>query len=527
MTADTFRAPYAMRLTRYVYIPMRDGVRLACDIYRPTAPGRFPFLMVRTPYNKNGFERQEAEYFVRRGYGVCVVDARGTGGSEGEFTYYNIPAGLGDGADAVNWLAEQPFCTGSVGTYGGSALGTYQLLAAAEKPEPLKAMFVEVPPVRFYYDNWFVGGIFETGSRIGWLESMTNNIGAGAALGEVDGEIDPDGDRLRRRVALERLRLRERRALEGKCPTPQDWFIAMRRHTELDDFWRAYDLTGIVRACDIPTCYLGVWYDHFVRGTCEAYALHRGPKHLFLTPGEQGAHGPHADLDRRQARLRWFDYHLKGIQNGVMDEPAVKVFVMGEERWKEFADWPPAGAAAELALSAGGRLTDPSKAEPFEDRYIHDPQEPIQSIETPLDIRAFEGRAVTYTSAPLESDLTVIGTPVARLFHRSSATDGHVILKLADVFPDGRSRQVAYGRLRVAHRGGHDRAVPLPPNETVELTIPLWPVANTFKAGHCVRLVVAGSDAPRSEVYPERAENAVVGTADAPPVLNLPTVTNP
>jgi len=129
---SAFDAPFATRVMRYVYIPMRDGVRLACDIYRPAADGRFPCLMVRTPYNKNGFGRDEADRYVRRGYALCVVDARGTGGSEGEFTYYNIPAGLGDGADVVNWLAEQPFCDGAVGTFGGSALGAYQLLAAAD-----------------------------------------------------------------------------------------------------------------------------------------------------------------------------------------------------------------------------------------------------------------------------------------------------------------------------------------------------------------------------------------------------------
>jgi len=522
--ASAFDAPFATHVTRYVYIPMRDGVRLACDLYRPASDGRFPCLMVRTPYNKNGFGRDEADRYVRRGYALCVVDARGTGGSEGEFTYYNIPVGLGDGADVVNWLAEQPFCDGAVGTFGGSALGAYQLLAAADRPPALKAMFVEVAPLQFYHDTWFVGGISESASKISWVEGMTGNIGPSAPLGKVDGDIDPDGALLRRKVALDRLKLRERRALAGKNPTPQDWYVRMRGHTEIDELWRDYDLRGVVQQCDVPTCYLGVWYDHFVRATCEAYQLHRGPKSLLLTPGEQGTHGAHADVDRPERRLRWFDHHLKGIHNGVMDEPPVKAFVMGDEEWRTFEKWPPGEGRSTLVLSEGGLLVEQAQARAFEDAFVHDPDDALASIESPLDIRVYEERALTYTSAPLETDLTVAGSPVARLVFRSSSADAHVMLKLADVFPDERSRQVSFGRLRAAHREGHDKAVPLPAGEAVTLTIPFWPVANTFKAGHRVRLVVAGSDAPRCEIYPERSECALIGRHGEPSLLELPIV---
>jgi len=514
--------PYSMRVTRYVYIPMRDGTRLACDIYRPDGPGRFPCLMVRTPYNKNGFDRAEAERYVRRGYVLCVVDARGTGGSEGEYTYYNIPQGEHDGADIVEWLAARPYSDGRVGTFGGSALGAYQLLTAADRPPALRAMFVEVPPVNFYHDNWFVGGVLEMASRVGWLEGMTANIAPAAALGEVDGELDPNGERMRRRVALSRLKLRDARALAGRSPTPQDWYVQMRRHTEFDDSWRTYDHTAIAAECDIPTTYLAVWYDHFVRGTCEAYRLHRGPKQLLLTPGQQGTHGPHADLDRSEARLRWFDYHLKGIDNGVMAEPPVKAFLMGREEWVSFDGWPPEHAIRAMALSEGGRLVEPASARPFEDTYVHDPDDPLPSIDSPLDIRQYESRALTYTSEPLSEELVVVGTPTVRLLFRSSSSDAHVMLRLADVFPDGRSRQVTFGRLRAAHREGHERAVPLPPGRTVRLTIPMWPTANAFQPGHRIRLVIAGSDAPRCEVYPERSDNAVLGTAEETSVLELP-----
>jgi len=522
--AAPFPAPFRTKLTRYVYIPMRDGTHLAADVYRPATDGRFPCLMVRTPYNKNGFNREEADFYVRRGYALCVVDARGSGGSEGDFTYFNIPAGLGDGADIVNWLAQQPFCNGKVGTFGGSALGTYQILTAREAPEALKAMCVEVAPVDFYHDNWFVGGIFETASRIGWIEGMTPRIGPSVAVEDVDGEVDPEGEKRRRRVMLRRTTLRDERTLRGECPTPQDWFPPMRRHTEYDSFWEGRCFKDVIRGCDIPTCYVGTWYDHFVRASCESYALHRGPAHLILVPGGQGTHGAHADLKMPEIRVRWFDHWLKGIDNGVMDEPPVKAFVTGAETWRTADGWPPPGNMYTLGLSAGGRLNPPEQAEDFEDEYVHDPDNPLPSAESPLDVRAYEARALTYTSEPLTEDLTVMGRPRVTLFLRSSGGDTHVMLKLTDVFPDGRSRQVAYGRLRAAHREGHGQILPLPPGEPVKLDIVLWPLANQFKAGHRVRLVVAGSNAPRCEVYPDRTENALIRADGMRPVLELPVV---
>jgi putative CocE/NonD family hydrolase len=524
MSARAFRVPYACRTTRYVYIPMRDGVHLAGDIHRPDAPGRFPCLMVRTPYGKGEFAREEGEFWARHGYALCVVDARGTGGSEGAFSYYSIPAGLGDGADVVNWLAAQPFSNGRVGTYGGSARGAFQLLAPAQKPPALQAMFVEIAPTNQYRDNWFDGGVFRADHRLRWLEGLTINAGHTAPTVRVEGEVDPRGELMRRRVALERLKLREERALSGLSPTPQEWYVSMRPHTEFDNFWRQRDLRSVIRACEVPTCYRGIWYDHFVRATCEAYQLHRGPRQLLLQPGDQGIHGRQADLDVRAARLRWFDCWLQDVDDGLMDEPPVKCFVMGEEQWRTFTEWPPAGSARTLALSKGGRLTEPRRARPFQDGLPHDPADPLPEVADIQDIRAFEARALTYTTAALRKDLTVAGEPVLRLRFRSTSRDAHVVVKLADVFPDGRSRQVTFGVLRAAHRQSDERAMPLPAGKAVDLSVRLWPTANTFLAGHRVRLAIAGSEAPRYAIYPEACTNTVIGTEGAASALELPVI---
>ncbi|MCD6405927.1 MAG: CocE/NonD family hydrolase, partial [Planctomycetes bacterium] len=316
--------------------------------------------------------------------------------------------------------------------------------------------------------------------------------------------------------------VRRRRSLAGQCPTPQDWFPRMCAHPERDDYWKTYEFREIVRNCDIPTYYRAVLYDHFIRATCESYQLHRGPKRLVITPGQQGVHGLHADLDLCRERLRWFDYYLKGIQNGVPDDPPVEVFVMGEEKWHAFADWPPSVRERRLALSAGAALVEPRKARPFQDIFTHDPADPIPSADDVQDIRAYAERALVYTSEPLESDITVVGSPAVKLHIRSSAPDAYVIVKLADVFPDGRIRQVTSGRLRAAHRAGHEKAVPLSAGETAQLSITLWPTANTFRAGHRVGLVVADSDAPYCDIYGEVSENSLVGTAANASVLVLP-----
>jgi putative CocE/NonD family hydrolase len=207
-----------------------------------------------------------------------------------------------------------------------------------------------------------------------------------------------------------------------------------------------------------------------------------------------------------------------------MDEPPVKAYIKGTERWQTLNEWPPAGGTTELALSADGALATPDEAAPFKETFSHDPQDPIPGAADIQDIRDYEARCLTYTSQPLTESLTVVGSPVLRLFLRSTAEDAHVMVKLCDVFPGGRSRRISSGRLRAAHRAGHERAVPLTPGETAELTIPLWPLANTFAPGHRIRIAVAGSEVPRCEVCPLASDNTIVGTEARRPTLSLPTI---
>ncbi len=536
---------HRQKITRYVYIPTRDGARLAADIYRPEGEGRWPCLLMQTPYNRNSFDPATAARYVGAGYVLCVVDVRGTGGSEGELAYYNIPlseggsaagpqefAGPYDGADCVEWLASRDFCDGKVGTFGGSALGVAQLLTARGKPEHLGAMFVERAPVNYYLDRWFPGGIHNLDATVSWQDSMTENISPARAVEDVSGlpgEVDPEGERIRRRVRLERLRRRARASSEGRWTKLLERFLVLRNTTEFGGIWRQYYHAPFLASCEVPTHYTGVWYDHFVRGSCESYVAHAGPGKLTVQPGGQGLHGAHSDVDVVAEHIRWFDHWLKGADNGVMDEPPVRLFVMGLEEWRGFAEWPPAEAkATTFELSSDSALRR-SGARPnaggFEDVLRHDPDDPLVHVDGDVaDVRGYSERALTYTTEPLAEDLTVIGEPKLRLRVRCTAADGHLFVKLCDVFPDGRSRQVTNGRLRLAHRDGHDRVAPLPAGEAVPVEIVLWPVANTFRAGHSVQLVLGGSETPVAEVFPEPCEITIVSGGDAPAALELPVV---
>jgi len=533
---------HRMEVTRYVYIPVRDGARIAADIYRPVGDGRYPCLLVQTPYNKNNFGAESAARYVAAGYVLCVTDVRGAGGSEGELAYYNILqpdhdhsehaeaqefAGPFDGADVVEWLAEQEFSNGKVGTFGGSALGIAQLLTARGRPEHLCAMYVQAAPVNYYLDRWFPGGIHNLSATVGWQDGMTERIGVGAPVQDVSGlagEVDPEGEKIRKRVSLERLRLRGERSRDGCWTALLDRFYVLRNTPEFGRIWKEYYHAPFLETCDVPVHYTGVWFDHFVRGSCESYVRHKGPKMLTVLPSGQGLHGDHADVDMTAEHTRWFDHWLKAEQNGVTDEPPVQLFVMGEEKWRGFDAWPPSESQeAAFGLAPGGRLARDEGGE-LDDALEHDPAEPVMGCEV-ADVREYEARALTYTTKPLEKDLTVIGEPKLKLTVKCSSPDGHVFVKLCDVFPEddggpGRSRQVTNGRLRLALRESFEKAVPMPSGEAVPVEIDLWPVANTFKAGHRVRLVIGASEAPTAEIYAEACTITVSGAAS----LELPVV---
>ncbi|MDA2925430.1 CocE/NonD family hydrolase, partial [Acidobacteria bacterium AH-259-L09] len=440
-----------------VRIPMRDGIKLVGDLYLPEGSGPFPTLLTKTPYPR---ERRARRYrdFVSHGYAVLIVSMRGRFGSEGIFYQCKNEGWLEhpDGYDTIEWAAEQPWSTGKIGTFGTSSLAQWQLTTAPTRPSHLVAMFVSYPANHRYQADhvirrgpgWYYGNqamARPLGTREDWMAWL-------AAWKET-------------RLPLIASFLH---------PELVDHFI----HTAYDDHWRDIDPSTRYADFDVPIYHEGGWYDSFRRWTLHNFAgirqqarsgKARRSQKLIMGPWTHGGgvprdtgpitFGPQARIDRLALHLRWFDYWLKGIDTGILEEPPVRVYVMGAERWLEADTWPlPDTRSVRYYLRAGGgpptgslndgRLLRERPGSEAPDEYLHDPYNPIPTIGEayrrggpggPQDQRPVEARTLTFTTEPLEEDVAVVGEVRVRFFASSSAVDTDFFLTLTDVFPNGYS----------------------------------------------------------------------------------------
>jgi uncharacterized protein len=526
-------------------VPMRDGVPLATDVYRPDRPGPFPTLLTRLPYNKDGqllsgyFDVQRA---VQAGYAVVAQDTRGRWASGGEFSPFLDEAR--DGADAIAWAAAQPWSTGAVGMIGGSYVGVTQWTAATQAPGALRAIAPFVTTDQ-YYDGWaYQGGAFQLGFNLHWTlmalasAEMTRRLAAGAAtaadfaalVAALDGN-----DALYRRLPL--LGLPE---LDGLAPYYDDWL----RHPCYDDYWRATAPRESYGRITVPALNVGGWYDLFLKGTLANYTgmkasggsdAARRYQRLVIGPWAHGpmggwfserSYGLLAGIDAADVtglQLRWFDWLLTGAEDGVAGQKPVRLFVMGANEWRDEDDWPLPGTEyadyflhsrglANTAGGDGGLSADPPGDEP-EDVYLYDPRDPVPTTGGPTflpgmfiganagprDQRAVEARrdVLCYTSEPLAGPLEVIGPVLAVLQVSSSAPDTDFTAKLVDVAPDGRAENLADGILRARYRESLSEPAPLEPGRVYQVTVDLVATAVVFAAGHRIRLEVSSSNFPR------------------------------
>jgi len=532
-------------ISKNVQVPMRDGVQLATDVYRPAADGRYPTIVNRLPYDKElpivnfSFDVLRA---ARAGYAVAVQDTRGRYQSEGSFVPFAHEAA--DGADAIAWAAAQPWSTGEVGMVGGSYFGATQWLAATQSPPALRAIAPFVTTDQ-YYESWaYQGGAFQLGFNLHWcllslgLGELLRQITAGSAkperLAELVEAID-DNDALYRRLPLADMP-----ELAGLADYYQDWLA----HPAYDEYWRAVAPRESWSRITVPALNMGGWYDLFLKGTIANYLgmkehggseQARGLQRLVIGPW---AHGPLSGWypqrnfgfvsgtdahDITGMQLRWFDQHLRGEDEGLEGDKSVQIFVMGADEWRDEADWPLPGteyvdwylssdgrantAAGDGRLSTGGPVDSP------EDVYLYDPRDPVPTVGGPTflpglfagvnagprDQREVERRhdVLSYTSEPLTEPLTVIGPVELVLYASSSARDTDFTAKLVDVAPDGTAVNLADGILRARYRDSLSEPTLLEPGRVYQLRIDLVATANVFAAGHRVRLDVSSSNFPR------------------------------
>jgi hypothetical protein len=515
-------------------VSMRDGAKLSTDIYRPSAPGKFGVILIRTPYDNNAENNvADAMYFAQRGFAVVVQDGRGRYDSEGEFVPLFNEAK--DGYDTIEWAASQPWSNGRVGTYGASYLGITQWYSATLTPPHLTAMF---PSVAFsdYYHNWiYTGGALLLAYDLRWAIQMATRTRQAHYLW-----FDPPNDMM---SLYRHLPLSTSDEAAGRqIPFWKDWL----RHPTYDDYWKKGSLRDKYAQIDVPVYQWEGWFDVFLPGTLDNFTgmttkarspLARKNQRMQIGPWIHQAAGRHvgdidfgsdADVDRRPIATRWFDHWLNGHDTGMMEEPPIRIFVMGDNVWRNEREWPLARTAfTRYYLHSGGRAnsmggdgllsTVEPGAEP-PDRYTYDPSNPVPTLggntccseaSTPVpmgprDQRAAERRddVLVYTTPPLEHDMEVTGPVDLTLFAASDAPDTDFTAKLVDVFPDGFAMNLTEGILRARYRDSFEKPELLTPGTTYRFSIGMIATSNVFKRGHRIRLEVSSSNFPHYDRNP-------------------------
>ncbi len=525
-----------IRIERHREIVMRDGVKLYADIYLPEAPGRYPTLVVRTPYGvqRDGMHQAMVKY-AQRGYAVVLQDVRGRFESDGKWEPFRDEAN--DGFDTIEWAAAQPFSNGKVGTQGGSYLGHNQWQAAAQNPPHLVAAFPVLASTNIYA-NWItMGGAFRLSFNYGWgVVRMPNRImlpqywHTEAFMPE---EMQYDN-------ILMHLPLKDGDLQSAGHVTPhyRDWI----KHESYDSYWKAISDEERFDKIKVPVHTLGGWFDIFLMGTINGYtgmknkggsAQARAGARMIIGPwghGSSQSYGgvdftPVAHIDQFETELRFFDYHLKGIKNGLENEKPVQLFYMGVNKWRGETDWPIPGTryqnlylsseTAANAVRGDGRITVSKPAKTGLDTYRYDPNNPIKTLggnnccgtptaAGPRDQRPLEQKedVLVYTSDFLDSALTIAGPVKMKLYAATDGPDTDWMIKLVDVYPNDFAMPIAEGILRARFREGLDKMKLLKPGEVYAYDIELTSTANVFLPGHRIRVDITSSDFPQFDRNP-------------------------
>ncbi len=573
-----------VRISKNVRVPMRDGVELSADIYQPADDEPRPVVLLRLPYDKEiaGAPADVTKYLAA-GYVVVAQDTRGRFQSGGTFNPFLDEQA--DGEDSLRWLTAQPWCSGDVAMSGSSYFGATQWLVAAGESPALKAIAPNITSSS-YYEGWtYQGGAFELGFILCWTLGSLALPAAGRAMAdasvspaefaELVGAVDGIAELYRHTPLIDLDVLRK------LAPYYFDWL----EHPSEDDFWRATAPRERYEQVSVPSLNIGGWYDCFLGGTLENY---RGMKErggseaarrprLVIGPWSHGmawgefpsesfvlmANSMLVDLTGQQ--IRFFDRHVRGLDNGWDEEAPVRIFVMGANVWRDEQDWPLPGtrytpyylhSGGQANSSAGdGRLsTEAAEGHEPPDNYLFDPRDPVPTVggqtflpgfmigtnAGPRDRREVEQRSdvLCFSTDPLADDTEVTG-PVSLVLHvASSAVDTDFTGALVDVHPNGRAAILTEGILRARYRNSLRDPELLEPGCGYELTLDLWATANVFRAGHRIRLEVSSSNFPRFDrnsntgatIATEREEdyvpalNTVFHDADRPSRLILPVI---
>jgi len=530
-----------IRVERYLATPMRDGVKLYSDLYRPSRESKFPVLIVRTPYGvqRDGMHESVIK-FAQHGYAVLVQDVRGRYESEGKWEPFRSEAN--DGYDTIEWAAKQSWSNGKVGMQGGSYLGHVQWRAATLSPPSLVTIFPAVASTDIY-KNWLShGGAYRLSFNYGWgVVRMPNRIMLPQYWHtEPYAPAELSYDKILRHLPLSDIDIQS----GGQHVQHfRDWV----KHQSFDTYWRSISDEELFEKVKVPAHTSGGWFDIFLNGTINGFtgmrrrggtdkarreskmiigAWGHGPSQKF---GDVDF-GPTANRDLIERQLRWYNHYLKGEDNGIDREPPVEIFFMGVNKWQHAQGWPlPGTKYVPYYLSssgkanggaAGGLLGSAKPSSAGIDKYTYDPNNPVPTTggnnccgtptaAGPKDQRAVESRSdvLIYTSEVLRNALAVAGPVKMKLFAETDGPDTDWMIKLVDVYPDGFAMNVAEGILRARFRGGVDKMELLKPNQVYEFEIDMAGTANVFQAGHRIRVDVTSSNFPQFDRNPNTGEN--------------------
>lgn len=524
---------FEVKATRGHKAAMRDGVRLSVDLFQPKAGGRFPAILIITPYSNNPGFTKRGTWFAQRGYVVAVADSRGRFDSEGTWDPFD-PKHKSDGYELVEWLAHQPWCDGRVGMMGLSYMGWTQWWTASQAPPSLKCIVPEVAPPDAMFNTPYQNGLL-----VSWMVDW-----AGANGGRVAQNMGPgpyggfalEERRLKDYMQLPYVKLQEvRGALDA--PWYEKW---IRGNTSSDKYWQdiAYQTPESYQKISVPSLAATGWFDADFPGAPMNYLAMKqhgataearrprmviGPwQHIINTSRKLGAfdYGEEGVIDWDGYVCRWFDHWLKGIDNGVENDAPVQLFVMGRNQWRTSPDWPlPETQWTKFYFHSNGHAngiggdgtlsTSADQAAPS-DTYTYDPAKPTRACFTGghLEDGAADTRksskgedVLVYTTPPLEEEVEVVGPITAKLYAATSARDTDWMVRLIDVQPDGFSAMLCEGVMRARHRDPEHNGAFNPaklsaiePNEVLEYTIDFWrATANVFGKGHRIRIEISSS----------------------------------
>jgi uncharacterized protein len=488
---------------KHVMIPMRDGTKLSAYLYFPKGNGPWPVLYEQRYADLRGAGTRKANArLAEAGYVVAAENFRGTHLSEGTWVGYRALGWgeLQDGYDTVEWLAKQPWSTGKIGTFGSSQAGYAQNFLAITRPPHLAAQYMIDTGLSLYQEGYRIGGITRP-------------------------------DRFKQ--------------MDGVCRVPQhnrdlmaEWFS----HPTYDDYWKQEDCSLHFDKMNVPCFTIGSWYDFMCQGSVESFIGRqhragpnsRGRQQLLIGPWLHGGYTgknsnkvsqmtypENAKFDAEKHLIRWMDHYLKGIDNGVEREPTVRYYVMGavgEEgapgnEWRTAADWPLKSTATPYYLHAAGVLNRESpQNEQGATGFLADPLKPNEipgrGFPGAADARDFEKQSEvrTFTTEPLEQPVEWTGKVKAELYVSSSARDTDFIVRVSDVYPDGRSILIVDYIRRARYREGFDKEVPLEPGKVTKVAFDVGWMSQIFNKGHRIRVTIASTGAPFYEPNPNTGE---------------------